>query len=143
MITMCCICSWIRRSRSFAAGSKWEYSNSGYTLLGLIVEQVAQKPFHDFMKSEIFTPLGMDESVMYQRGLNEVPHRAFGHDEERWQVGAIGSESDECGTRRRRGVHVVTRLSRNGWRESMSRSCSQKSSYEAMFSPQVLTDPQR
>src|SRR3954470_23084743 len=52
----------------FAAGSKWEYSNSGYTLLGLIVEQVAQKPFHDFVKSEIFTPLGMDESVVYQRG---------------------------------------------------------------------------
>ena len=55
----------------FAAGEKFEYSNSGYTLLGLIVEVAAQKPFHEFMASEIFRPLGMNDSVLYQRGLNE------------------------------------------------------------------------
>jgi CubicO group peptidase (beta-lactamase class C family) len=64
----------------FAPGQKFEYSNSGYTLLGLIVEVAAQKPFHDFMASEIFRPLGMHDSVLYQRGLNEVPHRAYGHE---------------------------------------------------------------
>src|SRR3954465_6241993 len=42
----------------FQPGEKFEYSNSGYTLLGLIVEAAAQKPFHDFMASEIFRPLG-------------------------------------------------------------------------------------
>ncbi len=63
----------------FTPGAKFEYSNSGYTLLGLIVEAVAKKPFQNFMADEIFKPLGMNESVLYQRGLNEVPHRAYGH----------------------------------------------------------------
>ncbi len=63
----------------FPAGERFEYSNSGYVLLGLIVEVVAQKPFQDFVASEIFRPLGMKGSEFYQRGLNEVPRRAFGH----------------------------------------------------------------
>src|SRR4051794_30002201 len=40
----------------FNAGEKFAYSNSGYTLLGLIVEAVSQKPFHEFVVSEIFHP---------------------------------------------------------------------------------------
>src|SRR6476659_2799815 len=64
----------------FAAGGRFEYSNSGYSLLGLIVESVSQKPFHEFVASEVFRPLGMNDSVLFQRGLNEVPHRAFGHE---------------------------------------------------------------
>ncbi len=126
----------------FAPGSKWEYSNSGYTLLGLIVEQVAQKPFHEFMKSEIFTPLGMDESVMYQRGLNEVPHRAFGHTKKdgEWV------KSDQSLTSAVRGDGGVY-TSLRGYQKWLAGIDEQKlltkESYEAMFSPQVLTSPQR
>src|SRR5262245_43855562 len=64
----------------FKAGEKFEYSNSGYTLLGLIVEAASRQPFHEFMLTEVFLPLGMNHSVLYQRGLNEVPERAFGHE---------------------------------------------------------------
>jgi CubicO group peptidase (beta-lactamase class C family) len=63
----------------FKPGERFAYSNSGYALLGLIVETVAEQPFHEFMSKEIFRPLGMDKSVLYQRGLNVMPQRAYGH----------------------------------------------------------------
>jgi len=63
----------------FAPGAKWEYSNSGYVLLGVIVAKVSGKPFGDFLNERIFAPLKMADTVVYQKGKNEVPNRAFGH----------------------------------------------------------------
>jgi CubicO group peptidase (beta-lactamase class C family) len=63
----------------FEPGSNHKYSNTGYTLLGLIVEQAAGQPFHLFLKARIFDPVGMDRTLMFVRGLNAVPDRAFGH----------------------------------------------------------------
>ena len=63
----------------FAPGTKWEYSNSGYVLLGLVVQKTSGKPFGDFLHDRIFRPLQMDQTVAYQAGKNEVAHRAYGH----------------------------------------------------------------
>jgi CubicO group peptidase (beta-lactamase class C family) len=63
----------------FPPGSKWEYSNSGYVLLGVIVERVSGESFPDFLHNRIFSPLKMNNTVAYVRGKNEVPNRAFGH----------------------------------------------------------------
>lgn len=122
----------------FAPGSKWEYSNSGYTLLGLIVEQVAQKPFHDFMKSEIFAPLGMDESVMYQRGLNEVPHRAYGHTRKDGEW-VKSDQSLTSAVRGDGGVYTSLRGYEKWTTGIDEQKLLTKVSYEAMFSPQALT----
>src|SRR5262245_43509683 len=43
----------------FDPGSKWRYNNSGYFLLGAIIEKVAGKSYADFVKESIFSPLGM------------------------------------------------------------------------------------
>ncbi len=63
----------------FEPGDRHAYSNTGYTLLGLIVEQVANQPFHDLLKTRIFNPVGMDRTNMFVRGLTAVPDRALGH----------------------------------------------------------------
>lgn len=63
----------------FKPGSKWDYSNSGYVLLGVIVQKVSGKSFPDFLHERIFAPLGMSNTVAYVRGRNKVPNRAFGH----------------------------------------------------------------
>jgi CubicO group peptidase (beta-lactamase class C family) len=63
----------------FAPGTKWEYSNSGYVLLGVIVGKVSGKPFGDFLHERIFSPLEMADTVVYQKGSNTVPSRAYGH----------------------------------------------------------------
>ncbi len=63
----------------FAPGAKWEYSNSGYVLLGVIVAKVSGKPFGDFLDERIFAPLKMADTMVYQKGKNAVPSRAYGH----------------------------------------------------------------
>jgi CubicO group peptidase (beta-lactamase class C family) len=63
----------------FPAGSKWEYSNSGYAVLAMVVEKVSGKPFGQFLYEKIFAPLKMNHTLAYERGKNEIPHRAYGH----------------------------------------------------------------
>ena len=123
----------------FDAGEKFEYSNSGYTLLGLIVEAVSQKPFHEFVASEIFRPLGMNDSVLYQRGLNEVPHRAFGHEQKdgNW---VRSDQSLTSAVRGDGGVYTSLHDYQKWLRGIDEQKLLSKASYEAMFSPQVLTD---
>jgi CubicO group peptidase (beta-lactamase class C family) len=43
-------------------GSKWQYSGGGYTIAQLLVEQVTGRKFDDYMKDEVFRPLGMTSS---------------------------------------------------------------------------------
>lgn len=63
----------------FAPGTKWSYSNSGYVVLGLVVAKVSGMTFPDFLQKRIFSPLGMNHTVAFVHGTNEVPDRAYGH----------------------------------------------------------------
>ncbi len=67
----------------FAPGTKWEYSNSGYAVLAIIVEKVSGKSFGQFLRERIFNPLKMTNTLAYEKGKNEVPHRAYGHTKEK------------------------------------------------------------
>lgn len=49
-----------------AAREKFSYNNSGFILLGLIVEQVSGKPFDDYVTNHIFVPAGMEHSGYYE-----------------------------------------------------------------------------
>jgi CubicO group peptidase (beta-lactamase class C family) len=68
-------------SGKFAPGSKWEYSNSGYAALAMIIEKVSGKSYGQFLQERIFVPLKMNNTLAYEKGKNEVPHRAYGHTE--------------------------------------------------------------
>lgn len=68
-----------QNSTKFAPGMRWDYSNSGYVLLGLIIEKVSGKPFGQFLHDRIFAPLKMKHTVAYECGKNEVSNRAYGH----------------------------------------------------------------
>ena len=63
----------------FAPGTSWSYSNSGYVVLGIIIARVSGKSYGEFLQQRIFAPLKMNHTLVYQRGKNEVPNRAFGH----------------------------------------------------------------
>jgi CubicO group peptidase (beta-lactamase class C family) len=63
----------------FTPGTKWDYSNSGYVVLGLVVQKVSGRTFAEFLHERIFAPLEMNNTVAYVRGTNQVANRAFGH----------------------------------------------------------------
>ncbi len=67
----------------FPPGSKWQYSNSGYAVLAMIVEKASGEPFGQFLHDRIFAPLKMNSTLAYEKGKNEVPHRAYGHTKEK------------------------------------------------------------
>lgn len=46
----------------FSPGTGWNYSNSGYSLLGYIIEAVTKQPYEQVVRKYIFTPLGMTHS---------------------------------------------------------------------------------
>lgn len=127
------------REPRFAPDEKWEYSNSGYAMLGLIVEIAADKPFHEFMLDEVLKPLGMNDSVLYQRGLNEVSNRAFGHSRE----GDKWVQTDQSLTSAIRGDGAIYTSLRDyqKWLAGIEKQkLLSPKSYEAMFTPHVVTD---
>lgn len=66
-------------STYFHPGATFRYSNTGYALLALIVEQRSGQHFARFLHDRIFAPLGMDSTVAYEAGVSTVPQRAYGY----------------------------------------------------------------
>ena len=59
----------------FKPGSKWKYSNTGYALLASIIEKVSGMRYNDFMAVNIFRPLSMDHTFIYnsRRATKKFP----------------------------------------------------------------------
>jgi CubicO group peptidase (beta-lactamase class C family) len=71
--------AWFRdKPLDFPAGEKWHYSNSGYALLGYIVEQASGQTYQEFLQQNLFTPLGMT-STGYDSHAEIIAHRATGY----------------------------------------------------------------
>src|SRR6266542_133287 len=63
---------------SFEPGSKWEYRNLGYVTLGILIHKVSGQSYGDFLKKQIFWPLGMKNSrIISEEQI--IPHRAAGY----------------------------------------------------------------
>jgi CubicO group peptidase (beta-lactamase class C family) len=67
----------------FPPGTAYRYSNSGYVLLGLVVEKASGLSLPAFMQRRIFKPLHMDHTLMYVRSGRQINHRAYGYSENR------------------------------------------------------------
>lgn len=64
--------------RQFPAGQAQAYSNSGFWLVGLVVERASGMPYEQFLATRIFQPLGMTRSSVCN-SLEHVPRRAQGY----------------------------------------------------------------
>lgn len=62
----------------FNPGEKFKYSNSGYVLLGYIIEIISGKSYADFVEQEIFKQIGMTDS-QYASHSNLIQNRASGY----------------------------------------------------------------
>ena len=62
----------------FKPGERWLYDNSGYFLLGMIIEKISGKPYGSYVQDELFTPLGL-KSTIYCEQAPLIKHRAQGY----------------------------------------------------------------
>lgn len=91
-------------SLKFIPGSRVEYSNIGYHLLGLIIERISGKTYADYLEEEIFNPLqmsdsfahsstevkaGMAEGYEFRKGIAYVPE--FIHPKQPFSAGNVVS----------------------------------------------------
>jgi len=63
----------------FAPGTQWSYCNSGYILLGAIIEKVSGKSYRDFLADHIFSPLGMVHTCYEPTPGRVIPHMVSGY----------------------------------------------------------------
>lgn len=75
------VMSLVRRQQAldFAPGSKYSYSNTGYTLLARIVERVSGQSFREFTTERLFAPLGMSSTHFRDDFTEIVPGMAYGY----------------------------------------------------------------
>ncbi len=78
----------------FAPGTSWSYSNSGYVVLGIIVAKSSGKSYGEVLQQRIFAVLKMNHTVIFQKGKNEIAHRAYGHSKEK----ELFKETDQSST---------------------------------------------
>jgi CubicO group peptidase (beta-lactamase class C family) len=71
--------SFASRPLDFIPGSKWAYSNSGYMLLGYIIEQVSGKSYEEFLTERIFRPAKLNQTVL-DDPRKIISNRAQGYD---------------------------------------------------------------
>lgn len=62
----------------FDPGTKWEYSNSNYVLLGAIIEKITGKTYGAYLEQNIFKPAGMTRSL-YANDIRVIRNRADGY----------------------------------------------------------------
>jgi CubicO group peptidase (beta-lactamase class C family) len=69
-----------QRALDFAPGTEWEYSNSGFFLLSVIVQRVSGQSLRRFAQANIFGPLGMTHTHFHDDHQMLIPNRATGYD---------------------------------------------------------------
>lgn len=67
-----------RQEFDFAPGERQQYSNSGFFLLGKVIEKASGMTYEDYLEKKLFEPLGMTRS-MYCNWSENVPRRAHGY----------------------------------------------------------------
>ena len=62
----------------FEPGTQYDYQNPTFQLLYVMIESLSGMPFEQYMKENIFTPAGMDETVYFQAD-REIPRMSHGY----------------------------------------------------------------
>jgi CubicO group peptidase (beta-lactamase class C family) len=68
-----------QRALDFTPGTRWSYSNSGYTLAAILVSRVSGLSFPEFTKRRIFAPLGMTNTSFREDLGQIIKRRADGY----------------------------------------------------------------
>lgn len=74
-----------QRDLKFEPGSKWEYSNYGFLLLGVMIEKVSGKSYYDFVSENVYKVAGMSDSGSEPESV-KVPNRSKGYMRDQFEM---------------------------------------------------------
>jgi CubicO group peptidase (beta-lactamase class C family) len=66
------------RGPGFEPGTRFEYSNYGFVLLGALIEAVSGQSYYDYVRQNVFRPAGMTSTDSLPESV-DVPNRAVGY----------------------------------------------------------------
>ena len=124
---------------AFQPGEKWQYSNIGYAMLGILIGKVTGKFYGDFLQERIFRPLGMTTARIITEA-DIVPNRAAGYrlvkgelKNQEWVSPTINTTAD--------GSLYLTALDMAKWDAALyTEKLLKRSSLEQMWTPVNLRD---
>lgn len=67
----------------FKPGEQYSYCNTGYVLLAIIVERISKQTYHKFLEENIFKPLLMDNSFVYEINKRGIKNLVIGYKEDK------------------------------------------------------------
>lgn len=67
-----------KRDLEFAPGSRWQYSNYGFLLLGVVIERVSGKSYYDYVSEKVYRPANMTSTASLSED-EDVPQRSIGY----------------------------------------------------------------
>ena len=121
----------------FERGTKWDYNNSGYVLLGAIIEKVTGRPWYEAVETRIAKPLGL-KSIRYE-GEGRIPAMAFGYTVKDGKVAL--SRPIHPSVPHAAGALVGTVRDLAKWSQALHHGKVVKSdTYKQMIAPTKLTD---
>lgn len=97
----------LSRPPQFCPGTNWAYTNTGYTLLGLIIERIEGRPLAEVFTDRLFTPLGMTRSTLRQPGVpwpvvsghaTDAPTTGDAHYTTAWAAGGLATTARDLVT---------------------------------------------
>jgi CubicO group peptidase (beta-lactamase class C family) len=122
---------------NFAPGTHWTYNNGGFVLLTAVVERIAGMPIEDVLRTRIFEPVGMHDTLLRRFDTDFVPNSATMHMSkpgggfEKSYLGAVSGEGAIAST-----VYDMLR-----WMAHMDTSTvGSAKTWELMKAPQTLTN---
>jgi CubicO group peptidase (beta-lactamase class C family) len=122
----------------FAPGEKWNYNNSGYYLLGLIIEKASGQSYADYLQEHIFRPLAMS-ATRYGDTRPLIRHRAMGYRLEKEQL--VNDDPLSMTAPFAAGALVSSVLDLVKWHLALEAGqFISPASYEAMYRPTKLAD---
>jgi CubicO group peptidase (beta-lactamase class C family) len=69
-----------QKGTAFTPGTRYSYSNSGYFLLGVIVQRASGQSLREFTDARLFKPLGMTRTHFHDDGQHVLAGRAFAYE---------------------------------------------------------------
>lgn len=133
------VINWLHQQSSlnFTPGSRFEYSNSGYILLSKIIERASCKTYKEFLQENIFDPLKMEHTIVFDETKPLVLNKAIGFDKDKKLDDYIQITTGDVGIySTTEDLYKVDKALRNG-------NLLSKQNAELMYQAPLLNDGNR